>query len=313
MKRIIYILFFLLLYAIKAETQELRIPIEKKGGHLFSQWIFNDSIKANVLLESGYPKAIFSQSFIEQNHAALNVKLQKPSKDIYVSFWSGNQKYKALYTINDSISINGAKLYIDGLVVNTDEIASWKNRDVLFPISDLQKRVALNIDSGYMRMLSDTEEIPDDYISFNVSKDEFTKALYLATTLIVYDANGNSEKVYGNFQLDLGAGNAFMLNKNQPNVAEFFTAADRMILKDTTQIQGPKNLDISIAMPSKIRFANIEVEEGIIVGLKYRGERSKLYTGSIGPSFFQKFIAIFDFENSKFYLKPKSDKIRAIE
>lgn len=313
MKKYCYLQLLLLLLSSSLSAQENRILIEKKGGHLYSTWVLNDNIRANVFIESGYPKIIFSKSFIEQHLDALNVRLEQPADSIYVSFWSDGKRYKVLHTINGTMKINGIGLTIDALVVDTDEIPSWGDRDILFPISDLQKRVELNIGKGYMRILDDSEIISEEYVAFDVSKDHFTKALYLTTTLKAFDADGKWEEVSGNFQLDLGAGNAFMLNKNQPEVQAFIQAVDRMLLKDTTQIKGPKGMDISVVMSDKVRLSNVEIDKGFIVGLKYRGKNSNLYTGSIGPSFFQHFTIIFDFESSKFYLKPTSDKVTIIK
>lgn len=294
-------------------AQGSRIPIEKRGGHLFSQWTLNNSVKANVFLESGFPKIIFSQSFIELHKDALKVKLEVPSEDIFVGFWGADKKYKALYTINDSLTINGVKLSIDALVVDTSEIPSWGERDILFPILDLQKRIELNISSKYIRMLDAEEKISEEYISFNVHKDDYTRALYLTTTLTAYDDGGSKEELTGNFQLDLGAGNAFTVNKSQPNVAEFVALSDRMVLKDSTQVQGPKDVDLSIIMPYKVRLGNIEVNDSYIVSMKYKGKGAALYSGNIGPKFFESFIVIFDFENSKFYLKPTSYKVKIVK
>ena len=134
------------------------------------------------------------------------------------------------------------------------------------------------------------------------------------TELIIYDTLNSKETLKGNFLFDLGAGNAFMLNKNSKKVKKFVNKSDRMILKDTTRINTKGKNELSIIIPDKIKLNNIIIKNSYIVAMKYNStEKSDKYIGLIGNSFFKEFVTIFDYDNHKLYLKPNSDNVKIIK
>ncbi len=311
MKKLHYILGLVFLISNGVFSQ--KIDIKKNGGHLISVWTLGKDIKARVFLETGFPKIVFDESYIKKHADALGVELKIPERDLHVGFWGSKGKHKVSYIIKDSITVNGIPMEIDAVVIDAKNIKSWKERDILFPLRDLNRRVEINIDGQYMRIMDDSELIGEDYIEYPAQSDPATKALYFNTKLKAFDKNGKAEELNGNFQLDLGAANAIYVNKNLEQSIDFVKNCDRMTMKDKSRISGPK-MDLTIIMPEKVQIDNIELTDTYIVGMKYAQSRnSDKYSGNIGNGFFSNFSVIFDFNNERIYFKPLSDEVTIID
>ncbi len=314
MKIVPYILVLLTCFGNTILAQETKIPIEMKGSHLSSQWVLNSTIEATVFLESGFPKVVFNEAFVKANLKELDVRMVEASENTNISLWGGDQKYKVTHIINDSILINGKMSELDAFVVDFNQIKGWKHYDIVYPILDLKGKVEINIKEKYMKELDSIGSLPEGFLSYKVKNDSRTKGLYINTNLSVYDSLGAKEELFGNFLLDLGASNAFMLNKNIPEVVTFVNQTDRMHCKDTTRVPAPGKRDLSVIMPHRIVIDNIEVKGTFVPALKFFASKtSNKYVGCIGNRFFENFIVIFDFDSSILYLKPNSDRIIMLE
>ena len=252
-------------------AQSEKIPLEKRKGHLYSEWRLNN-IKAKVFLESGFPIIVFNEKFINQYSKDLSIKLTIPQEDEFVRTWNNSNKTKVKYHINDTININGKKQIVDAVVIDFSKINAWENYDIVYPISDLSGIIEINIKEKYLKVL----ETFNDKKEFNVYEmkyDKNTKGLYINTELIIYDTLNSEEILKGNFLFDLGAGNAFMLNKNSKKIQAFVKKSDRMILKDTTRINTKGKNELSIIIPDKIKLSNIIVKNSYIAAMKYNSTK----------------------------------------
>ncbi len=306
MKRTIIFSLFCIFFANILTAQEQKLSLEINSGHLFSGWLLNDSINARVMLETGFPKIIINETFALKY---LQEIIKKAPDSTFIGLWSGNKKTLVSYIIKDSLVINGQKLMIDALVADFSANNSWKDRDIIFPLGDLQGITELNIAEKYMTVNKNVKNLPSDYIEFNLQFDDDVKGLYLSSTLQIFDSLGTKETLTGNFLLDLGAPNAMFLNRNIKAVETFVNNADRMLLKDTTKFKPNPRTNLAIIMPEKIQLENISFTGEYIIAMKMFGRNSDKYAGIIGNRFFAKFIVLFDFENNKIYLKPNSDKV----
>jgi hypothetical protein len=290
------------------------IPVEIKRGHIYSQWTINESVKANVMLESGFSKIVFNEDFIKNNLGELNVTLIEASETARISFWGENRSYKVSYYVKDSLLINGRKQLVEAVVVNFSS-TSHRHKDIIFPIADLNTRVELDIVNKYMKSIGRDTEVTDEFYRYPMKYDRFTKGLYFTTSLKVYDEFGNENKLTGDFLFDLGNPNAFFLNKNVPEVSQFILKTSDIHLKDTSMIQttATKDREITVLMPERIQFANIDMQDHYIPSMKFASSaNSDRYSGCIGNRFFENFVVIFDFENQTMHLKPTSEKVKFI-
>jgi len=297
---------FLILFCITLTAQELKLPLEIKSGHLNSVWQLNDSIKAKVFIETGFPKIVINEAFANNRLLGL-VQMEKASEDAYIVLWGNNNKIKVSYIINDSLEINGKKEKIDAFVADFSTIKSWRDYDIIYPLRDLTGPIEINIKDGYMIVRKGIDALDPGFIVFNAKSDDKTKGLYITTTLLVYDTLKTKEKLKGNFLLDLGAGNALFVNRNLPKVEKFVCHSDRMVLKDTTKFKPNPLNKLSIIIPDKIQLGNITLKKNFVIATKmFKSDNSSHYVGMIGNPFFANFIVIFDFKNNKVYMKPNS-------
>lgn len=311
-KLTILLSLFLAYFQITLKAQEMRLSLEVESGHLLSEWQINDSIKARVMLETGFPKVVISEAYALQ-HLQGMLKMEKAPENTNISLWGNKSMTKVSYIINDSLMINGRKLMLDALVVDFSSQKSWKHRDVIFPLRDLPGKTEINIKEEYMIIDKNTKKLSLDYVEYNMKFDDGVKGLYLVTTLQIFDTLKTKEELSGNFLLDLGAPNAIFVNRNLNEVETFVNLADRMVLKDTTKFKPNKHTNLAIIIPEKIQLDNIFITGEYVVAMKLFGARSEKYVGIIGNHFFTKFVVLFDFRNNKVYLKPNSDKVEIVE
>lgn len=314
MRTFFLILYFLITVWSISFAQEMKFPLERKNGKLLSQWTINNTIEAEVFLETGFPKIVISENFAKK-HLYHLVKMTEAPVNTYIALWdSPNQRYKVSYQINDTLIVNGEKLKIDALVTDFAARKSWENCDIIFPLFDLSSKIELNIKENYMKINHESEFPSTGIIVYEAKRDNRTKGLYITTTLKIFDTYNKSEELSGNFLFDLGAGNTFFLNKNLSEVSTFVAQSDRMQLKDTTRFQPNHKAELSIIIPDRIIFDKIEIKETFIAAMKlFASNSSNKYVGVIGTSFFTHFIVIFDFDNNKLYLKPNSDNVKIFE
>ncbi len=308
--RIIFLYLFFIFCHYKMTAQEVKLSLAFKSGHLFSEWLLNDTIPTKVMLETGFPKVVINEDFVNKHLKGI-VKMEKAPENTQIALWGKKEKNKVSYFIKDTFLINGRKIMLDALVADFSAEKSWKNRDIVFPLRDLPGITEINIKEQYMVIDRSLMHL-SDYLEFNVAYDEGTKGLYLKTTLNVFDSLQSKETLNGKFLLDLGAPNAVFLNRMNPKVENFVNQADRMLLKDTTRFKPNSRMKLAIIMPEKINVDKILLKGEYIVALKLFGKQSEKYIGIIGNRFFKNFTVIFDYERNKIYLKPNSEKVEIL-
>ncbi len=308
--RIFFLGLFFIFYHCIMMAQEVKLSLEFKSGHLFSEWSLNDTIPIKVMLETGFPKVVFNESFVNKHLKGI-VKMKKAPEDTQIALWGGQGKSKISYFIKDTLVINSRKIMIDALVADFSSNKSWKNRDVVFPLRDLPGTTEINIKEQYM-IIDRSIKYSSDYLEFNVKYDEGTKGLYLKTSLNIFDSLQTKETLNGKFLFDLGAPNAIFVNRINSTVEDFVNQSDRMILKDTTKFKPNPRVNLAIIIPEKINIDKISLSGEYIVALKLFGKQSEKYVGIIGNRFLKHFTVIFDYEKNKIYLKPNSEKVKIL-
>ncbi len=287
----IFLGLFILCFYFTITAQEVRLSLAFQSGHLFSEWLLNDSIKARVMLETGFPKVIINEDFANKHLKGI-VEMKKAPDNAQIAFWGGKGKNKISYFIKDTLVINGRKIMIDALVSDFSAKKSLKDRDIVFPLRDLPGITEINIKEQYMIMDRSLKNF-SDYSEFDVEYDEGTKGLYLETNLNIFDSVQTKETLNGKILLDLGAPNAIFLNRMNSKVEDFVNKSDRMILKDTTRFKPNSRTNLAIIMPNRIDIDKISLKGEYIVALKLFGKQSEKYVGLIGNRFLENFIVVF--------------------
>lgn len=304
------ILMCFLGFALFGQTNKL--PLIMKNGHLYSEWEINQSIKVNVLLETGFPKVLIDKKFADK-YLVNEIKITKANDHATVATWGDSEKSDVIGYATGELILNGQKQYIDGLIIDFTKHKSWNESEMVFPIKDLNSLVKINVKGGYMEILDFQKSVFEGYNAYEMKYDNWTKGLSMKNDLEIFDSKGKSEKITGNFLFDLGAANAFYLNLNHSEVNLFVESSDRMVLKDTTRIKSKTKNQLSVIIPERLKFSNLEMSDVPVVALKMNASKSSnQYLGVIGNGFFEKLIVIFDFINQKMYWKLNSDSLEPI-
>lgn len=306
-----YIVFIcLLVAALSAVAQDIKLPLEIKRGHLSSVWTLDEGVETRVFLESAFPKIVFDETFVNEKLRPLGLHITEAPENVKIRLWGDQEPHKVTYLIEDSLCMNGRKLAIDALVMDFSKKPSWSGYDMVFPVSDLEGRIELNIREAYMRVLDDTDISLKGFTAYEMSYSEDTKGLYFDATMTCYDAKGGKEELSGRFLFDLGSGSAFVVNKNRPEVTDFVERTRRMWL-DPSKYKPMPHLDLTVIRPEKIQVKNIEVEGSFVAAMKIASTaNSDPYVGIIGNRFFEMVIILFDFENNKVYIKSNSSQVK---
>ncbi|MEG1725890.1 MAG: hypothetical protein RR313_10900 [Anaerovoracaceae bacterium] len=307
-KQVLIISMILICFQNVLVAQEVKLNLEVKSGHLFSDWELNNSTQTKVMLETGFPKIVISKKYALTHLKGL-VELEVAPENTAITLWGKTDKTNVSYLIRDTLNFNGIELFVDALVADVSDIESWKDRDIVFPLKDLPGITEINIRDKYMLINKNREGLNESYEKLQVESDENIKGLFLTTTLTVYDSLKIEENLTGNFLLDLGAPNAVFINRDLDQVEEFVMRSERIQLKDTTQFKPNPRTKLAIIMPDEFQIENISCKEEFIVAMKMFGKNSRKYSGILGNRFFSNFIVAFDFINNKLYMKPNSDKI----
>lgn len=304
-KSIFLVSSFLLFIWTSLFGQEVKLPLEMKSGHLYSEWQLKDSVAAKVFLETGFPKIVISQMFAQNNLSELQT--EEAPKGANIALWGSQTKIKILHFIKDTVAVNGKLKFFDALVADFSAVQSWKDYDIIYPIRDLNGPIELNIKESYMIVEKDLENLSSDFMKFKTKSDEKTKGLYINTVLAVYDSLNTKEELKGDFLLDLGAPNAIFINRNRPEVEKFVINSDRFLLKDTTKFKPNLKIKLAIIMPEKLNIGGVLLKHNFVVAMEmFKSKTSGKYVGMIGNKFFMDFDMIFDFKNNEVYMKSNS-------
>lgn len=304
------ILFMLSAFISVVNAQKTILPIKLNGQHLASEWQLNGQVPATVFLESGFPKVVMNAHYIWKNAEQLHLQITEAPANMKIALWGGKHTFPVTHLIKDSLSINGMRIYTEALVVDFTPIKAWKNYDLIYPIIHLPGRIEINIQAQYLKIWSYNTPVPSDFKTFKTQYDPQTNGLAIHTQLRACDTLGKHETLRGKFLLDLGAANAFILNKNHPRVEKFVRQCDRMCIKDPKKINSKGKNDLSVIMPHHIQIDQFNLQNQFIAALRFRfSKNASKYLGSIGNGFFNTSIVQFDFSNKRFYLKPQSNTI----
>ncbi|MCC8035450.1 MAG: hypothetical protein LIO77_05910 [Rikenellaceae bacterium] len=295
-------LFISVLLPLVTMARQSEYPIHLVGNHIYTRWTINENIQATVFLESAFPKIVFDEKFVRDNIDQLNVVLLDPGENAYIRMWIWPQAVKVSGIIRDTVSFNGKKIYVDALVADISD----RPRDIIFPVYCMPEPVELDISGETVKIGRPEEEYLRDFHAYPITLDSTFLSPYINSTLTVYDPDGDSESVSGDFLFDLGNSNALVLNRSHEKVPHFLEAADRMTVKDTTRFTPNPRIELGILWPEKFGIANMLVTDNYIPVMKLDG-RHLFFVGILGNRFFKNFIVVFD--SDSIYLKPVGPQV----
>ena len=295
MKRIRLFTILLVQIVIAIQTMAQSDPefkLQKENGHFFLTTNVN-GISAKLMLESGVPGFMMSESFYEAHKDLLNLQVVPCHEKIRYLGGVHNIKYTA-----------HARLCIgDAVFEGTIKIADGDHA-LMIPINMFRNAtddsgiVRIDLSNNELRIVSRASlpSLVKDATVMDLSFNNF--GMPVVNTLLSMDVNGRNVRMKGNFITDMGNGSLLFLNKSQASV-ERALADSQVQLKEARDMKG------------KVVAEGLFADKLTICGRTYSDVsvgvnkfKSLDECGFLGVKFFT-MPAVFDFDKGKMYLCKK--------
>lgn len=286
------------------------------GRHVIVQGLINDSVEISLLFDTGAQTPFFDSTFIAKNNDKLELELKEtkrksrtPGGDI--RFTSKINSEINLVVLGDTFNVK------KGFISVADLSKTGLNADALFPAHWVfhDKTVLMDLYNEYLQFLSEDnlDSIKSEFSVFPLIGNQVTY-FRIPTNLDISVAD-EKINIKGEILLDLGAPGLLYLQAG--------TEAHYDQLNPFAPVDIPENIYMHRLIrytlnPTDTMIENIFVANQInmLDSLIFENENVTVLTkfritpeqvGILGNEFFRKFIVIFDFKNSKFYLKPNEE------
>lgn len=286
------------------------------GRHIIVQGIIGDSVEISLLFDTGAQTAIFDSTFISKNQDQLGFNLREtrqksitPGGDI--KFTSKINSEFNMLVLGDTFNIR------KGFIDVADLAKTGLNVDALFPAywSFSNKSVLMDLKHEYFLFLSEDtlDSIKSEFSVFPLIGNQVTY-FRIPANLDISVAN-EEMNINGELMLDLGAP-GFLYLQNSKEVLY-----DKS--KPHVPIDIPENIHLHRVLRYTLNRMDTMTEKFFVAdqirmfdSLTFNNEHITVFSkfrispeqvGILGNEFFRKFVVIFDFKNSLFYLKPNEE------
>ncbi len=288
--RILAILLVHLLMAIQAMAQsDPAFKLEKENGHYFLNTSVN-GIGAKLMLESGVPGFMMSESFYEDHKDLLNLQVVPCHERIRYLGGMHNIKYtaQARLRIGDAI-FEGTIKIADGDHALMIPINMFRNA------ADDSGITRIDLSNNELRIISRASlpSLVKDAAAMDLSYNKF--GMSVVNTQLSMDVNGLNIKLKGNFIVDMGNGSLLFLNKSQ-SIVESTLADSHVTLKEARDRNGKVVAEGLFA--DKLTICGRSFVDASVGVSRFP---SLDECGFLGVKFFTT-PAIFDFDKGKMYL-----------
>ena len=288
--RILAILLVHLLMAVQAMAQsDPAFKLEKENGHYFLNTSVN-GISTKLMLESGVPGFMMSESFYEAHKNVLKLPVKPCNEKIRYLDGMHNIKYttQARLRIGDAI-FEGTIKIADGDHALMIPINMFRNA------TDDSGIARIDLSNNELRIVSRASlpSLVKDATTMDLSYNKL--GMPVVNTQLSMNVNGRNIRLKGNFIADMGNGSLLFLNKSQSIVAS--TLADSHVtLKEARDRNGKVVAEGLFA--DKLTICGRTFIDASVGVSKFP---SLDECGFLGVKFFTT-PAIFDFDKGKMYL-----------
>lgn len=288
--RIRAILLVHLLMAVQTMAQsDLAFKLEKENGHYFLNTSVN-GIGAKLMLESGVPGFMMSESFYEAHKDVLKLPVEPCNEKIRYLGGMHNIKYtaQARLCIGDAI-FEGTIKIADGDHALMIPINMFRNA------SDDSSIARIDLSNNELRIISRASlpSLVKGATTMDLSYNKF--GMPVVNTKLSMNVNGRNIRLKGNFIADMGNGSLLFLNKSQP-IVERTLADSHVTLKEARDRKGKVVAEGLFA--DKLTICGKTFNDASVGVSKFP---SLDECGFLGVKFFTT-PAIFDFDKGKMYL-----------
>ena len=286
------------------------------GRHIIVQGIIDDSVEISLLFDTGAQIAFFDSTFISKNQDKLRLKLRKTRRK--ASTPGGDIRFTSNINSEFSILVLGDTINIRKGFINVADLSeTGLNADALFPAYWVfsGKSVMMDLKHEYFLFLSEDtlDSIKSEFSVFPLIGNQVT---YFSIPANLDISAGNAKmNINGELTIDLGAPGFLYLENSKE---AFVDKSKPLVPMDIPEnilmhrllrytLNPPDTMTERCFVANQIRMLDSLTfkNENITVISTFRMTPERV--GILGNEFFRKFVVIFDFKHSLFYLKPNEE------
>ena len=120
---------------------------------------------------------VIDKHFADQ-HLANLVTFKEPNQQNSIVLWAEQKRHQIISLINDSIHVNGKKIFLNAVVADLSLIPEWKEYDMIFPIKELGQVIKINLQNLSLEVGGDITPDASSCV-WKMQADSDTKGLFL--------------------------------------------------------------------------------------------------------------------------------------
>ena len=309
--RIIYIsallvsLFVACANSAPKEEQKREIPADaiamEYQNQLYFDVILHDSIHARMIFDTGNTNILLDSTYYAKNFSKNNTLRRA------MIAGAGNSRQMAYLDMSGWDYRVGKQTQSErmAIVINLRKIIG-ERVDGMFGMAFMQgKRVEIDYDDSYMRVLTAEEQIPSDFTRIECKWLDESKSRIIAPIAVTL---GNSYVFSGQFMVDTGMSGTLSFNSATANKlkAEKHITSIRSMVYAVGGIGGSRT-DYVLKSPQIALGGKAINDVRISWSANDTGAAADTrYDGVIGNELLSRFDVIFDFINCAIYIRPNS-------
>lgn len=276
--------------------------LTKTEGHYLFQTELNYTVPATVLVESGIHALLIDSLFAFEHQEIFDFKLRAYKKGKKMNL--GGTEYIVSHRTKDVVRLGKHSFYEGEILIIPNYKSAW---EVAVPIQylyndndDRRQLIKLDLRNKQMRMLSQKEWRKErkDY-----KKEKMNFKSYEDMPAIETDLNltikGEERTLAGNFNIDLGNPEFLYLFHQSKDVQKFIDNNPDIKVRQVYNRKGGLIGDAISTERSEACGISI-MGKALVITRQFPQMTTE---GCIGVNFFERTVAVFDFDDSTLYLK----------
>ena len=298
---ILIVLFTLCINLCYAQRSVMFKLKKAESGHYILPLKFNDTIKADALLESGIHALLVDSAFAFNNQKELGINFSACSKKMNL----GGRIYRISHTADTTLLLNDGVVYKGEVMALVDFDRPYQ---VAVPIQNLyhangRRILKLDLSQSQLQILDDNTVADNQWTALRMNTETYLKMPAIESELTFQGEDYNAS-LKGIFNIDLGNPMLLFLFEQHQAVKNFFQQNPKIQLLNGYDRKG--NVIAQAFNPEALIIADFKFANPTIAITK---SLPKFTTeGSIGLKFFLHTAILFDFDKGVCYL-PKNEKL----
>lgn len=274
--------------------------LKKVDGHYVFNAQINQSVESRILVESGIHVMLIDSAFAFNHQEELHLNLVPHQSEQKMNL--GGKRHRITHRAKGKIMLNERTTY-EGKILILADLSSYYDMAVpvqnLHNATDNSRIVKLDMKNYTLQLIGKDEYLTECQSgkSFDINYDTYLKMPAIKAEL-TFKQDGRKFSLGGNFVLDLGNGSFIALMKQSQAVKDFVKENVGLKLQKGYNRKGDVVAEAIATQQAKLCGITFRDQIVVITAMlpKFTSE------GNIGLKFFDRYVSIFNFDDSKFVI-----------